>query len=316
MKPSWIVLLAVLAASGLGAGVMWHSESTQEAALAQEITKLKSDNTKLTQDVAAAREKAQDLEAESAQLRAARALVDARLTPEAIATPPPEPEKANARGGFLAKMLKNPEMRKMMAAQQTAALRGFYSDFVKQANLTPEEAERFFKLLGDRQDALMESSANMASGGGLDMKAATAATSTAEEALKDLLGPQRFGQYQGFEKTLGDRIQVQQFSQQLGATGAPLQDYQSQALIQIMSQERASLPNFQPANGQQALEMSQEQMDQYSQQVDAMNQRVYNRAMSILTPPQLTSFQTYQKNLAAAQIAGLKMAQQMLKGEQ
>ncbi len=135
----------------------------------------------------------------------------------------------------------------MLAAQQAVALRGFYSDFVKQAHLTPDEAENFFQLLADRQMALMDSSANMMSGSEVDLKAATAATNTADAALKDLLGPARFGEYQDFEKTLGERIQVQQFSQQLGRWDRRLQDYQSQALIQIMSQEQANLPNFQSA---------------------------------------------------------------------
>ena len=43
----------------------------------------------------------------------------------------------------------------MMAAQQTAALRGFYSDFVKQANLTPEEAERLFAALSENAEIRM-----------------------------------------------------------------------------------------------------------------------------------------------------------------
>jgi hypothetical protein len=55
-------------------------------------------------------------------------------------------------------------------------------------------------------------------------------------------------------------------------------------------------------------------IDQYSQQVDAMNQRVYNRALSVLTQPQLEAFSTFQKNMATAQVAGIKMAKQMFKG--
>jgi hypothetical protein len=216
-------------------------------------------------------------------------------------------------------MFKDPEMRKMLAAQQAGALRGFYSDFVKQAHLTPDEANHFFQLLQDRQMSLMDSSANLMSGSAVDVNAATAGINTANQALKDLLGPEGYREYQDFEKTLGDRIQVQQFSQQLGSVGSPLQDYQSQALIQIMSQESASLPNFQSGSGagvQQALNMSPADIDRYSQQVEAMNQRVYNRAMAVLTPPQLTAFAAFQKNMATAQVAGLKMTQQMLKGSQ
>ncbi len=308
----------VCAAFALCAAVMWHSASMDAASLAGQVAQLKSDNDKLTADVASASEKIQALESESAQLRAARAMAGARLEPEPPAPAPAPPEESRPKPGFMAKMLRDPAMRKMLATQQASALRGFYSDFVKQANMTPDEADKFFKLLSDRQMALMDSSASLMAGGSVDMNAASAATNASNEAIKDLLGPDLYGQYQDFEKTLGDRIQVQQFSQQLGAVGSPLQDYQSKALIQIMSEEQATLPNLQSATGsamQQALSMTPDQIDQYQQQMDVVNQRVYNRAMAFLTPPQLTAFKTFQQNMATAQVAGLKMTQQMIKGD-
>ena len=315
MKPPWIVLLAVLAACGLGAGVMWQMESTRATALAREVANLKEDNAKLCREAASATDKVQALEAESAQLRAARALAGARLEP--AATPAKDDVKPKGQGGYLAKMFENPEMRKMMAAQQAAALRGLYGDYAKQAHLTPAEAEPFFQLLQDRQMALMDSSANMISGEPVDMKAATAATNATDEALKDLLGPLRYGQYRDFEKTLAERVQVRQLNQQLAGEGSPLADSQSKALIQIMSEERASLQNVNPASsagGRQA--MTATDIEQYSRQVDAMNQRVYNRAASVLTPQQLGAFAVFQKNMATAQTASLKMTQEMLKGDQ
>ena len=314
MKTPWIVLFAVVAGWGLAAGVMWRTESTQATRQTEEVTKLKVENARLTEQAVAATEKARALESESAQLRAARALAGSRLEPVESPTPAEAEAKPKGPGGFLAKMLKDPEMRKMMAAQQASVLRGFYSDFVKQAHLTPDEVERFYQVLADRQTALMDSSANMMSGSAVDLKATTAVTNASDDALKQLLGPARYGQYQDFEKTLGDRIQVQQFSQQLGPVGAPLQDYQTQALIQIMSQERANLPSPQTGGAGMA-SLTPDQIDEYSKQVDAMNQRVYNRALSVLTPPQLSAFATFQKNMANAQMAGLKVTQQMFQGQ-
>jgi len=321
MKAPWIVLLTVLAGCAVALGIKWQTEMTRANSLAGIVAKIEAQNTKLTQDLAVAKERVSSLESESQQLRAARAMRRVRLEPGAApdAAATPDDTKPKGRDGFLAKMFKDPEMRKMLAAQQAAALRGFYSDFVKQAHMTPDEADKFFQLLQERQMALMDSSANMLAGSPIDVKSATAATNTADDALKDLLGPDRFTQYQAFEKTLGDRIQVQQFSQQLGAVGSPLQDYQSQALIQIMSQERTNLPSLQSSGSpgvQQALNMTPDQIQQYSDAVNAMNQRVYNRAISILTPSQLSAFSEFQKSMATAQVAGLKMTQQMFKGGQ
>jgi hypothetical protein len=307
MRAPWIVLLA--AACGLGAGVMWRIESTRAAALAREVAKLKADNAKLS-GAAGATELPGAIEAGSLQLRAAPALSDPRIEP--AATAPQEEAKPRSGSGLLAKMFENPEMKKMLAAQQEAALRGLYGDYAKQAGLTPAEAERFFQLLEARQMALMDSSANMISGEAVDMKAATAAANATDQALKDLLGPERFGQYQDFEKALAERVQVRQFNQQLAADGEPLDGSQSKALIRIMSEERESLPSFNPGNAGDAQQAATD-VERYSRQVDAMNQRVYNRAASVLTPQQLSAFAVFQKNMAAAQTASLKVTQEMLR---
>jgi hypothetical protein len=306
MNPPRIVLLIACAACALAAIVIWRVESSRTAAFEDQVAQLKAENAKLSGELAAATEKAGELEAESAQLRAARAISGTRLDPAAAAVP--EASKPKDQGGFLAKMFRDPQMRKLLAAQQAAALRTLYSAFLKEADLSPDETERFYQLLDDRQMALMDSSARAMSGGAVDMNAATAAANAADEALKDLLGPARFGQYQEFEKTLGPRVQVQQFNQQLAGAGYPLQDFQSTALIHIMSDEKAAMPG--PGTGAGA------DADQYSQQVDAVNQRIYARAKSVLTAPQLSAFATFQKNLATSQVAGLRMAQQMLKGGQ
>lgn len=313
MKTPWIVTLAAIVVIDMIAGVTGVmrliADSRRIAALEEQLAETASENAKLSKALSDANDKASALESESAQLRAARALSGAHLEPEAAATP--AGDKPKPKGNFIAQMFKDPQMRKLLAAQQANALRGLYSDFLKEAHLTPDQTDRFFQLLQDRQMALMDSSANMMSGGQVDPKAVSAATDTADAALKDLLGPDQFAQYQDFEKTLGSRMQIQQFNQQLAGEGMPLQDYQNTALTQIMSQENASIPSFKN-NPQDLANMSQSDVDQYSQQIDATNQRIYNRAMSVLTPPQLSAFASYQKNMAAAQLAGLKMAQQMM----
>jgi FtsZ-binding cell division protein ZapB len=302
MKTPRIVLLAVLAACGVGAAVIWRT-----TALEEEIAQLKRENAKLSADADAATAKTQALEAESAQLRAARAMSGVRLEPVPAATPAQEQSQPPEQGGFMAKMFKDPDMRKMLETQQTAALRNLYSDYLKEAQLTPDETERFLQVLLDRQMALMDSSEQAMSGGTVDMKAATAAANTADDALKDLLGPARFGQYEEFERTLGVRMQVRQFGRQLAADGEPLDDSENAALIRIMSEENAAMPPS--LNGLGPAGMSPAEIDQYSRQVEAANQRVYNRAMSVLTPAQLGALAIFQKNMATAQVAGLKMAQ-------
>jgi hypothetical protein len=56
-------------------------------------------------------------------------------------------------------------------------------------------------------------------------------------------------------------------------------------------------------------------MDNYARAVDAANERIYKRARPILKPAQLAALAAFQKTMAATQIAGLKMARQMMNGE-
>ena len=312
MNRPWILPLALVAGCGLAMALLWHSEEVKRAVLEDEVTALHLENGKLTAQAADATEKAEALESESEQLRAARVIGGSRLepvVPAAAATPAETPQP---QGSFLSKMLKDPEMRKMMAAGAMNALRGLYADYLKQANLTQDQTDKFFQILENRQTSLMDSSAELMAGGKPDVNGVTAATDAANDAMQKLLGPQQYQQYEQFEKTLGSRVELQQFSQQLAGEGAPLQDYQSTALLQIISQESASLPQTGSAQG---MAMSQEDMNQYAQAVSVMNQRVYNRAMSVLSPQQLAYFASFQKNVSTAQMAGLRLTQRMIKGD-
>lgn len=276
------------------------------------MVQLTADKENLDADVAAATEKAEGLEAESAQLRAARAMNGGRLEPEAPAAP--AAAEPTPREGLFTKMFKDPEMRSMLEGQQAAALQKLYADYLKEANLTADQKERFFQILQDRQMALMNSSENALTGGAVDMKAATASTNAANEAIKELLEPEQYRLYEVYEKNLGPRVQVAQLNQQLTGLGAPLKEYQGTALVQIISEENAMLPAF-GENAASEQELDASDIDQYARQIDAVDQRIYQRAGALLTPEQLAVLSTFLKNMAATQIAGLRMAGQMLNGK-
>jgi FtsZ-binding cell division protein ZapB len=316
MTRPWILISALLALCGLLLGWKWQAATNRVASLQAQVAQLTADNARLNTDLAAAAQKSDELEAESAQLRAARAMASGRLEPDldqpSAAAPAPEPPKP--REGLFTKMFKDPEMQKMLETQQATALHALYADYLKEASLSEDQTMRFFQVLQDRQMALMGASENALSGGAVDMKAATAATSAASDALRELLGPDRFALFEKYEKTLGPRVQVARLDQQLTGIGAPLADYQTTALVQIINEESADLPSF--ANGTAPPEsMDAAAIDDYSRAVDAANQRIYTRARAILKPDQLATLATFQKNMAATQIAGLKMARQMMNGE-
>src|SRR5271166_2421496 len=210
MKSPWLVLSAVLAVCGFVLGFKWQAASNRVAALQAQVAQLTADNAKLNADVTAAAQRSDELEAESAQLRAARAMASGRLQPdtEPAPTPMPAPEQPKPREGLFTKMFKDPEMLKMLETQQVTALHELYADYLKEAGLSEDQTARFFQVLQDRQMALMGASENAMSGGAVDMKAAAAATAAASDALKEILGPDQFALFQKYEKSLGPRVQV------------------------------------------------------------------------------------------------------------
>jgi len=305
----------VLALCGIVAVWQWLAASNRVAGLQAQVAQLTADNARLNANIAAETEKAGELEAESAQLRAARAMASGRLEPDSEPAQASAPEQQpKPREGLFTKMFKDPEMQKMLESQQATALHLLYADYLKEAGLSEDQTIHFFQVLQDRQMALMGASENAMSGGAVDMKAATAATGAATDALRELLGPDQFTLFERYEKSLGPRVQVARLDQQLTSIGVPLKDYQATALVQIISQETADLPDFTTGTAPPET-MDAAGIEDYAQAVDAANQRIYMRARTLLNSIQLTALATFQKDTAATQIAGLKMARQMMNGE-
>ena len=63
---------------------------------------------------------------------------------------------AAGMGGYLAKMMENPEMKKMIREQQKAALKMIYGDLYKDLNMTEDEKAKFTEALLDNQMKNME----------------------------------------------------------------------------------------------------------------------------------------------------------------
>ena len=309
-------------------------EQTREIAQLRDETKQREQQAKQdVEKIAALEQKTQILNAESATLREklhamSPTLAEQNPAPAVTEASPEEGQQpkdaSNQLGGFLQKMFKDPEMKKAMAAQQSMAMRQFYTDFVKSAQLTPQQADAFFNLLSERQMKMMDKAGDMMKSGTGGMPAAAQDMSDETEAfnaqLKDLLGDARATQFKDYEKTLADRIALNQLNQQLSATGAPLSADQSKGLMQLIADERAKQPpsplTQQPGN-MKGLNMSDGEMQQFFQSQEDVNSRVRTRAMGILTPAQLQALENFQKQQIEMQKMGLKMAKQMFgtKGE-
>lgn len=325
MKPLAVpVLLTLTIAFAAAAFVQTRQLQTKtlEASRFQaEAQKATAQTEAQVEKISALEEKSKILADESAALREKLSAVSpAPAVPAAEVKPEAKEDDAKeGLGGFLGKMLKDPQMKKAMATQQSMALRQFYSDFVKSSNLSPQQADKLYEMLSARQVEMMEKAGDLMKGdqSAKDAMKASAETTKAFDAeLTELLGEGGAKQFHEFEKTLGDRIVMNQFSQQLASTGAPLSADQNNALLQVMTDERskAPAPAF-GANNPANLTLSDEQVQQFFQSQESVNARIRTRAMSLLTADQMKAFEQFQKQQIEMQKMGMTMARQMFGGK-
>jgi hypothetical protein len=269
------------------------------------------------------------VELEAERERATRAASNAIATAKASAPATNKPRKGmEGFGGTLAKMLENPEMKKMIAQQQRAVMDTMYGPLFKELGLTKEQTERFKELLLAQQMKGVEQAGALFGGNaeGKDKaemaKSLTETTKQSEEEIKAFLGEDGYTKYKDYRETLGERMQLNQFNQQLAGGDHPLSSDQQTQLLSIMNEERKALTTDfanlgwaggQPSNPQDIL--AEDKLNQVLDLQQGLGQRVYERARFVLQPEQLNAFGAFQTNQLSMQRFGIKMLQSMQGGE-
>src|SRR5579862_2420451 len=161
MKPIPLLITILCAAALAAAGIQTtrlSQQSRETAQLRENAAKSAEETRQDAEKVSALNEKVAALNAESAALR--ERLEALRATQPAVesaaASPSPSPDEKDGLQGMFKNMFKDPAMRKAMAKQQMVAMRQFYGDLIKSLHLSPQEADQFFDLLGQRQMAMMD----------------------------------------------------------------------------------------------------------------------------------------------------------------
>lgn len=236
------------------------------------------------------------------------------------ATPATKGEGAGAMGKMLGNMLKDPEMRKAMEQQQRLGMEMLYGSLVKQLQLTPEQEKKFKEMLLAQQMENMEQAGAMFEGTSEDR--ARVAQELAEkkkeneEQIKELLGEDKFAQYEEYNQTIGERMMLEQFGRNVEATPE-----QTEQLLAIMREEKKNVqvnlgsPTPDVTQDWQAVLGSDDATAKIFAQQEEVNARVLERAGQVLTPEQMQKFGPVLQNQLEMQKAGLKMARQMFGGE-
>ena len=228
----------------------------------------------------------------------------------------------------MAKMMQDPDMKKMIRSQQAMGVRMMYGDLAKELGLSPDEATQVMELLTERQLGMAAKGMELMGGEAADEaklaeagEAAKASREEFDQQLRGVLGEERMKKLENYERTLGDRMALQQYQQSLAASGTPITDQQRDGLLEIMADERLKTPpnpleaNNKDMAAQIKAMQSGEGLDQFVQSTQDFNQRVLTRVRSILNPDQVNAFESAQKQQLEMLQFGMKMGREMMKGE-
>lgn len=332
------LLIVLLAASTLALGTLNLLQARKAARQAERMTSLEveiqqrgeqiaeleraqvraqhyqRDLVKLSEDMAAALETKQRELTNAAQLAGSEAARPAGQDGPA--------KSAKDFGRMLSNMMKDPEMKKMIEDQQRGMLESLYGPFVKQANLTTEEAQAFKDILLGNMGRAQENAAELlgaSTNRSEAIRRMAEERSQTEEQLRTLLGDDRYAQYKDYETTAGDRAQLTMFRQQNFGEHA-ISDAQNEQLLAIMREEKQNLAPVGASGGGMAGDPTAAieglfNSDEGERMLDAQqgaNERIFERARAVLDEGQLGAFGAYQTNQLRMMRMGLNMTRRIL----
>lgn len=211
------------------------------------------DREELKRRALAAEKRAQSLE--DALTAAQEQLNDGTAGSIAKTEPAKQPASANPAGNMRAmtntavNMMNRPEQQRLMAMQAKAGLDGRYAPLFKQLNLAPDQLEDLKKLMVERQTvgADVFASAVQQRLDPMQNRAELAKLTADGQAkvdgeIQSLLGDTSYSAYQNYQATLSQRNVVNQLQQSLSYTPNPLNDTQTEQLVQILTQNQPPRP--------------------------------------------------------------------------
>jgi hypothetical protein len=197
-------------------------------------------------------------------------------------------------------LMKDPEYRKARLAQLRIQLARSNPGLAEELGLSEREANQLFELMASNQlNLTTELTATTGTGTGTTDVAARvqqlqARTREQTEAIRTMLGPAKYAQYQQYQQTLPARNQVVTMGSQLAAAGQPLSDAQSRALTTVMiaEQQRPRQQAPLPSLSQGAADPQQRTaqiLEESLRRQEETNRNVLDAASAHLTAGQLAT---------------------------
>lgn len=227
----------------------------------------------------------------------------------------------------LSEMFSNPEMKDMIKSQQKLVLGPMvdklYGKLFKDLNLNEDQKGQLKDMVMKKMLVASESGMELLSGD-LDPakreeigKKIQADMATYDKQIKEYLGDQYYTQFQQYEKTQGERMQLDQFRDQLSSGSTALSADQEQRLLQAMIDQQTAFKWTTDYSDQTKLNanmteyFTDDRMAKFADEKLQYDQQMLARAQQVLTPEQYAAYEKFIVAQRQMQIAGLKMAAQM-----
>jgi len=332
MKTTFLIIAIIgcvaLGILGVEQSKKLRSQSDELAATKQQVAGLEAELRQKEDDI----ENAKSLEAKSKILQqtlnesTTAAVAQSKKTEQLQQTL--DEAQTNNPMHAMANMFKDPKMREMLKSQQKAALGPVidkqYSDLFKQLNMTPEQSAAFKDLVikkmlasADAGLSMMDDSLDPQQRADL-AKQVKSQTDETDAEIKQFLGDNNYQAYQTYEKSVPDRMTMNQFNDQMSGTATALTPEQQNQMVQALSDARnnftwsSGLNQENPgANGDIVSLLTDDNIAKFTAEREQFDAQFLTKAQQILTPAQFDAYKAFQNQQRELQLMGFNMARQM-----
>jgi hypothetical protein len=147
-----------------------------------------------------------------------------------------------------AALLRDPEYRDAMLAQQKVGLRQSSPNLARDLDLTPEQADRLFSTLAEQQLRSMENASPMMWGDQPDpaqmqeyQRKAMEQQRANDTELKGVLGEAKYRAYQEYQSLSGVRWEADRVRTALANAGVPLEEHLTKPLLKTLQEQQQKM---------------------------------------------------------------------------
>jgi hypothetical protein len=184
--------------------------------------------------------------------------------------------------------MESPAARKFMRTRVKSSMRRMYEDVGPVLGISADKTNQLMDLLADQQTRNVGRPA-LADGQSMQQYFLQQQEKNNAE-IASLIGQDKVDEWQSYQKSLPDRMQLSQVREQLDTAGVPMTENQRTELLAAITEERERSPRPSYSAGVAPEEMSA-QMNQWQTEYE---KAIGDRAKQVLSAEQYKSYKEYQ----------------------